>query len=65
MNLERIIWGFISSIIGIILFIIFYKNKSKENSFNIGKIMEYKGIAGAIGFIILGIILIVKGILGI
>lgn len=56
MNLERIIWGIISVIIGILLFIIFYKNKSNQNTIDIGGIMEYKGYFGAIGFIILGII---------
>ncbi len=64
MKTERIILGLISTIIGILLLLLFYKNKSKkEEAINIGSIMEYKGYFGAIGFIILGIVMIINGIL--
>ena len=64
MNIKYLIWGIVSLIVGVLFLIWNIKNPSgDENSETpyLDKQWDIRGYMSAIGFILLGIILIVKG----
>ncbi|MCH3924266.1 MAG: hypothetical protein LKE30_05055 [Bacteroidales bacterium] len=66
MNIKDLIWGIVSLIVGVLGLIWVIKNPSgDENSEDLAyeKQWDLRGYIGAIGFIILGIVFIYKGII--
>jgi len=56
-----IFWSLLSIIIGVITVFYSYKDKNLKNKSGWDKVMYYRGYAGGMLFVIIGIVTLIKG----